>query len=126
MQQQHMEPADCLYPRIHQEEDCQLLCQATPGHRPGSPECRQCPDTEIQRRRGDSLMTRLLSELKGMQAGGADGGLKEVNAIVGEAALRKKPEARQLYLETELVKNRSNTELFQFLERLLNLLRPSP
>ena len=71
-------------------------------------------------------MERLLSELKGLEGGGAGAGLGEVNAIVGEAALRKKPEARQMYLETELVKNRSNPELLQFLERLLSLLRPGP
>ena len=89
------------------------------------PERQQFLDAEIRRRRGDSLMTRLLTELKGLQGGGA-GGLREVNAILGEAALRKKPEARELYLETEMVKNRANPELFQFLERLLSLVRPSP
>jgi len=89
------------------------------------PEREQFLDAEIRRRRGDSLMTRLLTELKGLQGSGA-GGLREVNAILGEAALRKQPEARELFLETEMVKNRANPALFQFLERLLSLVRPSP
>jgi len=86
-------------------------------------ERQQYLDAELARRKGDPLMAGLLKDLKKLQ-GAATGGLKDVNSILGEAALRKKQEARELYLETEMVKNRSNPELFQFLERLLALVRP--
>ena len=87
---------------------------------------QQYLDAESQRRKGDALMSRLLADLKGLQGGTAAGGLRQANAILSETSLRKKPEARQEYLTGEMVKNRANAELSQFLERLLALLRPAP
>lgn len=83
-------------------------------------------DAEIARRRGDPLLAGLLKELRGLQGAQEGARLQEVNAILSETALRRKADARQQYLESEMVKNRGNAELFQFLERLLGLLRPAP
>jgi hypothetical protein len=93
--------------------------------RPDLEERQAFLDAEARRRQGDALMSKLIKDLKSLQ-GASAGGLREANAILGEAALRKKPEARQEYLSGEMVKNRSNAELSQFLERLLALLRPAP
>ena len=88
-------------------------------------ERQQYLEMEIERRRDDALMAGLLKELKNLQGGGSTA-VRDMGSILTEVSLRKKPEARELYLETEIVKNRSNPEMVGLLEKLLNLLRPGP
>jgi hypothetical protein len=93
--------------------------------RPIPQERQQFLDGELARRQSDPLMAGLLKDLKGHQGPAAGAGaLKKADSILNEATLRKRPEARELYVQTEMVRNRANPELFQFLEKLLDLVRP--
>jgi hypothetical protein len=91
--------------------------------RPKPQERQQFLDGELARRKNDPLMAGLLKELKALP-GPSTSALKEASSILNEASLRKRIEARELYLQTEMVRNRANPELFQFLEKLLSLIRP--
>jgi len=93
------------------------------SQRPNPQERDRFLDGELRRYRDDPLLAGLLKELQTLQAPPA-GSLKEAEAILGEVSLRKKPEARELYLQAEMVRNRSNPELFRFLEKLLGLIKP--
>ena len=69
-------------------------------------------------------MGRLLTDLRGLQGAGT-GACRRPMPSWARPRCARRPDARQQYLESEMVKNRSNPELFQFLERLLALVRPA-
>lgn len=106
----------------------------------GAEERARYLDREARRYPDDPLMLGFLEELKELPAGGTPAQAPTFNryldllaagnaldtsqmSLFDELALRSSRESRELYLETELLRNRGNTTLVRLIEDLLRLVR---